>query len=45
MLATLRPIRVVDLAKTGDAEKAMVIGEYTLKCANEAASALVADLT
>lgn len=44
-LATLRPIRVVDLAKTGDAEKAMVIGEYTLKCHNEASSALVADLT
>ncbi len=44
-LATLRPIRVVDLAKTGDAEKAMVLGEYTLLSKNEAASALVADLT
>lgn len=44
-MATLRPIKTVDLAKTGDAEKGLVIGEWTLKCHNEAASALVADLS
>jgi hypothetical protein len=33
------------LAKTGDAEKRMLIGEYTLAAKNEASSALIADLT
>lgn len=44
-LATLRPIQTVDLAKTGDAEKAMIIGEFTLESRNEAASGILADLT
>lgn len=44
-ISTLRPIQTVDLAKDGDAEKAMIIGEMTLESRNEAASGIVADLT
>lgn len=44
-LATLRPMQTVDLAKTGDAEKAMIITEVTLEARNEAASGIAADLT
>jgi len=43
-LATLRPMQTVDLAKTGDAEKAMIITEATLVSRNETGSALIADL-
>lgn len=41
----LRPIQKVDLAKTGDAEKGMLIAEFGLKVMNEAAHGIVADLT
>ena len=41
----LRPIQQVELAKTGDAEKRMVLAEFGLKVTNEAAHAIVADLT
>ena len=41
----LRPVNVVDLARTGDAEKKMLIGEFGLKVTNEAAHAGVFDLT
>ena len=41
----LRPIQAVDLAKTGDAEKKMVICEMGLKVSNEAAHAGIFDLT
>lgn len=44
-LAWLRPINLVDLAKTGDNEKKMLIGEYALTARNEAGSGLVPDLT
>lgn len=44
-VAYLRPVRLVDLAKTGDAEKKMILAEYTLESRNQAASGLVADLT
>lgn len=44
-LAWLRPIKLVDLAKTGDAEKRMILGEYTLECRNEAGSGGVFDLS
>jgi hypothetical protein len=44
-VANLRPMKTVDLAKTGDAEKGMVLAEYTLEARNEVGSALVADLT
>ena len=40
----LRPIQNVELSKTGDAEKSMVIAEFGLKVSNEAAHAVVADL-
>lgn len=41
----LRPIQQVELAKTGDAEKRMVIAEFGLKVLNEQAHAGVFDLT
>lgn len=41
----LRPMKVEELAKTGDAEKRMLIVEYGLISKNEAASGVVADLT
>jgi hypothetical protein len=44
-VAFLRPFQTIDLAKTGDSEKGMVLAEYTLEARNEAGSALVADLT
>jgi len=40
----LRPIQNVELSKTGDASKSMVIAEFGLKVLNEAAYAVVADL-
>ena len=40
----LRRIQQVELAKTGDAEKRMVLAEFGLKVTNEAAHAVVADL-
>lgn len=43
-LAWLRPINLVDLAKTGDNQKKMLIGEYTLSSRNEAGSGGVFDL-
>lgn len=43
-VAVLRPIQSVDLAKTGDAEKKMLITEQGLKVSNEAAHGLIADL-
>lgn len=41
----LRPMATVKLAKTGDAEKRMLRGEWTLKIHNEAGLGLAADLT
>jgi hypothetical protein len=41
----LRPIRQFELARTGDAEKRLLLGEYTLTAKNEKSSGLVADLT
>lgn len=41
----LRPIQQIELAKTGDASKRMVIAEFGLKVDNEAAHGIVADLT
>jgi hypothetical protein len=42
---TLRPMFVDKPAKTGDAEKRMLVVEYTLRVNNEAAHAVIADLT
>lgn len=44
-MATLRPMKTIDLAKTGDATKGMVLAEFTLEARQEAASGIVADLT
>lgn len=44
-LATLRPFMTSPLAKTGDAETELLVVEYTLEARNEAANAVVADLT
>lgn len=41
----LRPVKIEDLAKTGDAEKKMLITELTLESRNEAGSGGVFDLT
>jgi hypothetical protein len=41
----LRPFKEEKLAKTGDGMKGQIIVEYTLKSLNEAASAVIADLT
>jgi hypothetical protein len=44
-VAYLRPFRIDKLAKTGDAEKRLMLVEYCLEARNEAASGKVADLT
>lgn len=44
-IATLRPKQTIDLAKTGDNEKAMIICEYTLESRNDSGSGVVADLS
>lgn len=41
----LRPMQTIDLAKTGDSEKGMVLAEWTIESRNDAGSAIVADLT
>jgi hypothetical protein len=38
-------MNTIDLAKTGDAEKAAIVVEYALEARNEAGSAVIADLT
>ena len=43
--AILRPIQVKELAKTGDAEKRLMICEYGLQVRQESAHGIVADLT
>lgn len=44
-IGTLRPKKVEDLAKDGDADRAFIVTEYTLISRNEAASGIVADNT
>jgi hypothetical protein len=44
-VATLDPLSVQDLAKTGLSTRKMMAVEWALKCLNEAASGVVADLT
>lgn len=41
----LRPFQTIELAKTGDAEKRMIVVEWGLKVNTEAAHGLAADLT
>lgn len=44
-VAYLRPFKEEQLAKTGDGKKGQILVEYTLVSRNEAASAVIADLT
>jgi hypothetical protein len=44
-IAWLDPIKLDDLAKTGDAMKKLIVGEYGLLSRNEAASGVIADLS
>jgi len=44
-LAWLDPIRIEDLAKTGDSMKKLMVGEYGLLSRNQAASGVIADLS
>lgn len=44
-MAVLRPIQQQELAKTGDAEKRLLLVEYGLKVNNEAAHGIAADLS
>jgi hypothetical protein len=43
-LAALRPWNTQTLSKTGDSERFMLIGEYTLEVSNEAAHGVAADI-
>ena len=43
-VAYLRPFQQMELAKTGDAEKRLLIVEYGLKITSENAHGLAADL-
>jgi len=44
-IAYLRKMETIDLAKTGDADKALIQVEYTLEARNEAGSGIIADLS
>jgi hypothetical protein len=44
-LCWLRPIRLIDLATTGDAMKKLIIGEYALEARNEKGNGAVYDVT
>jgi uncharacterized protein DUF5309 len=43
-IASLRSFKVEKLAKTGDADRSHIVGEYTLECRNEKASAKASDI-
>ena len=44
-IAWLRPFQTINLAKTGDAEKQMLLGEYGLVSKNEKASGILASVS
>lgn len=44
-VAYLRPMQQIEVARTGDAEKRVLLCEYTLVCRNELASGKLPDLT
>ena len=44
-VAYLRPVQIVNLAKTGDSERRQIVVEYTLESRNEKASGAVFDCT
>jgi hypothetical protein len=43
--AILRPVQGIDIAKTGDSEKGVILLESTLESLQEAGNAIIADLT
>lgn len=43
-IASLRGFHMERLAKTGDSDKAQIVGDYTLECRNEKASGKIADV-
>lgn len=43
-IASLRGFRMERLGKTGDSDKAQIVGDYTLECRNDLASGKVADV-
>ncbi|KWV45674.1 head protein [Rhizobium altiplani] len=43
-VATVRGVRKVDIAKTGDSDKKMIITDLTLECRNEAGNGKIADV-
>ena len=43
--AFLRPVTMMELSKTGDSERRLLLAEYALEARNEAASGIIADLT
>lgn len=43
-IAYLRRVQTEEMAKTGDADKRLMLAEYTLRCNNEASSGVIADL-
>lgn len=43
-IASLRGFNMERLAKTGDSDKAQILGDYTLECRNEGASGKIADV-
>jgi hypothetical protein len=43
--AYLRPVTMMELSKTGDSERRLLLAEYALESRNEAGSGMVADLT
>lgn len=43
-LCWFRPIKLIPLAKTGDAESHLLTAEYTLECRNEARNGAIYDL-
>ena len=43
--AYLRPVTMMELSKTGDSERRLLLAEYGLESRNEAGSGMIADLT
>ena len=43
--AYLRPVTMMELSKTGDSERRLLLAEYALESRNEAGSGMIADLT
>jgi hypothetical protein len=43
-IASLRTFRMEKLGKTGDSDRAQIVGDYTLECRNEKASGKVTDI-